>query len=366
MVELGEAKGFLYRLLNYTPRMGRIPREDFFTEALAGYLNAVPSALTAILCSPKLPGKLVEVITETGGKLEFSTQAPWGAFGRPDIVVSTSNRPVLVIECKLGASFTETVLRTPREENNGDDSSELVAQIPKYCSKVLKEGWKAKVVVFSLVSREAEVLPTIKGEHRDVYAGNILWSDVHKALCHLRTAETSVPEVLTELLIDLMECMGMKEKEPLGLDCVAPYYIYKEALATLAVLLENVGHNLMEDFECKLLGGKSASWYVHRDLAFGDDLCLGLYIEFEDAGKDVPVWPMLYVEPDYPKASDALNHLDHEVHDPKWQGRVVYPEAEEVVKMLEATSWQEQVTVTTQIFKDWLNRLADRGVVARR
>ena len=366
MVKLGSARGYLYRLLKYAPRKNRTPREDFFTEALAGYLRVFPDALDAIVKVGRESGKLALGQGYKGGPLEFKTQRCWRKYGRPDIIVYSGEQPVLVIECKIGASFTETSSRIQEDEAEGEDLPAGVKQIPKYCAKILKEGWGAKVVVVSQVPRDAEVVNELEEEYRNIYIGNLLWSDVHKALCAARGAETTVDSVLAELLIDLMEDMGMKERNPLTAGSVEPYYAYRETLATMGLLLDEVAHELMKRFDCRSLGGTNSSWYVWRNLSFGEDVCLGLYLEFDDAGERVPIWPMLYVEPDCANTAGVLHHLEYEEHDPKWEGKVVYSGSEEALEMLRASSWQEQVVAATSIFRVWLDHLAGQGQIRRR
>ena len=366
MVDLDEARGFLTRLLKYAPRKGRTPREDFFTEALAGYFRVVPSALNRVLAAGVQAEKLTTELWFEPAHLRFDTQTSWGEHGRPDLIVSSGGEPVLIIECKQGAAFTESKLSGSEGDENGGETHHVVKQIPKYCEYVRSMRVRAKVLVLSLAPRHREVLSDLKDELREIYVGNLLWSDVYGVLRASEVAPTAVGAVLTELIINLMEDLEMPQPAPLNCHSVEPYHAYRKTLATMGRLLDEVLAAVALDYQFEPVSGKNGSWYVHKDLQFGDDLCLGFYLEFENVGKKVPLWPMMYVEPGYARTDDALELLPHEDHEQGWPGKVVYPEQGAVMDMLEASTWQEQVAGAAAIYAGWLEPLAKGGLVRRR
>lgn len=366
MIDLGKAKGLLHKLLKQGPNSNRTPRENFFTEVFAGYLSLYPAALRTILDHAELA---VDVSEDTSAELEVKTQRNWGPWGRPDVVVFHNGVPILAIECKMGAGFTESD-QVP--SGDGEDNSEDVGsihQIPKYCAKLRDENWPARVLVISERPRDAEVRAALKDstvDFSDYYAGNLLWSGVYKALSSLRSDQPSVESVVLELLLDLMEDMGMKEPTPLNSDVALAYEAYMNARSTMQALLDRVSEICCREFKCEPSSRRMAADFVYKYMDFGQGNLLGMYLEFEDPEKEVSVWPMLHVDSRHSQAEAVEEYLKCVEHESRWNGKVCYPPVEAVVEMLEAGDWDDQISKAWKIFSAWLNTLADEGLIERR
>jgi len=117
------ADNLLLRLFSYTPRMGRLPLEDFCTEGLAWCLRNCGSFRAAFLESLSLnvsDGGRVAVATQNTYEYEDDEDSGDEAnsdAGRFDLVIQLGDDEVLaIIETKVGSAFGVEQLRRYREE----------------------------------------------------------------------------------------------------------------------------------------------------------------------------------------------------------------------------------------------------------
>jgi hypothetical protein len=161
--------GLLFRLLTYRPTERRTQWENFLTEVFAGLLNADRDLLPRALWLGRERSRLAAWDAALGRDYAIETQWPIEG-GQPDIAVLVEGAPHLLIESKLGAGFTY------QEEREGG------FQIPCYVSEVSRKGWPARVVLISLYPIEVTWPDDFTPARRDIYLGNLLWSDVYDLL----------------------------------------------------------------------------------------------------------------------------------------------------------------------------------------
>ncbi len=123
------ANNLLLRLFSYSPRSKRKPLEDFCTEALAWCLNNSPKLLKSFLEEAHIPAPAVslagiKVHTQMGfrtakGEEEQDNGEDNEIRGRFDLVLlqlSTAEKFVLVVECKIGAEFGDNQLENYQKQ----------------------------------------------------------------------------------------------------------------------------------------------------------------------------------------------------------------------------------------------------------
>jgi hypothetical protein len=111
--------------LSYTPRLGRLPLEDFCTEALAWYLRNCDSFRSAFLDAFDLKVRdagRVAIATQNSYEYEDAEENRKGGnpdAGRFDLVIQLGDDEILaIIETKVGSGFGLEQLRRYREELN--------------------------------------------------------------------------------------------------------------------------------------------------------------------------------------------------------------------------------------------------------
>lgn len=371
MMELGEARGFLHRLLKYAPRKGRTPREDFFTEALTGYLNVVPQAFPVIIEYGRKRRDLDFSVGGGGKDLRFETQQSWPGHGRPDLVVcGPDDEVVCVVECKMGAPFTARKRTGSGSLGSGDDKPEK--QVPGYCQAILEEGHEAKVVLISLVLREREVLEELSKEQRPFYAGNMLWGDVHDALLHTEISLEGIAAALHTLVLNLMEDMGMTEPDKLNKEHGRAYLPYSKALVSMERMVQEVAEQLESAWGFRVASlEKRSAWYRCQNVEFGKSLGIGFCMEFDEDNEDIPLWPYVYVVDGYTKTQKAIDlltkkHGKKNVDSDYWSGLCVYPKQGDMPRFFEATDFASQVSEFVKFGDAVLKELESADIVRRK
>lgn len=364
MLDLGNARSFLYQLLTYAPRENRTAREDFFTEALAGYLKCVPEALNAILKTRAETATLPETLWGAGDNLSFETQAGWEGGGRPDIVVSSGEEKVLIIECKIGAPFTQTVCK--------ESPGETVSQIEKYCGHIRHNHGRARVVVFSIISRDAEVRATLSPEHIDIYGGNLTWGEVHRALKEVESEKEPLGAILGALLVNLMEDMGMTEPSRITQDAGKAYGLYSGTIVSMDRMVKEVTSRLQPKWRFEMQNFESRSpVYRCQNVGFANVLTIGFTVLLNTSETNA-VRPCFYIGHDCKNTVLASTTL----HDEKlngaldrssygqWKGVSIFPGDDVMKQFNEATDWKGQVDVVVEFMDRLLDKLKAAGAIA--
>jgi hypothetical protein len=347
---------FLYPLIHYTPRPGRTPREDFFTEAFAGVMRLDPRILTRIVELAQDAAPSTELAAERWSldpevDYEISTQYVLPNGRRPDLVVLQHGDPRLLIENKMGAAFT---YREGDETQPGE-------QVPHYIQEA-KRWPECRVLLISLYPRRI-------GEHeRGRYLGNLLWGDVYEALRTMEDMDDPRADILRREVVRLMEDLDMTMPAPFRLGDSKVYYSYKSLMDRFVHLLDAVIVKIAQEFGTDSSGtGSTARWYVDRCLTTNNPkITIGLMFS-DKSDTNLPILPYLFVrasdDQQTTQAIEVLHLKNQESKYTNFPGYLTFPNEEQLKKFHNARQWKEQVDVAYEIWCAWLEKLKEKDLL---
>jgi len=361
---------FLGRLLRYAPRPGRVPAEDFLTEALAGLLIADPELVSAIF------GTATTFDSDCSSDLVVDTQFSLET-GRPDLVLSWDRQPRLIVENKLAASFTYGRPTVPGDNDSKDtpsstpdvlDGAPYIHQLQRYTESIERNGWPAKLLLLSQWPRE-DIPDAVR--KNSAFAGNIAWYQIFDALRKRTRWSSDKSRILCREMTLLLEDLGMTPPTPLRFGDGAVFHNCFELKGRMAAILEQSVSQLRNRFVVDTKKGTSGNYYEWWSITHGDlELDLGLLAgaRTED---NAPIWPILHIRPDPPATvkNDAVLALSAgppETTERGWQGKAVYPTNEQMSTFLGAWDWAEQTSVFNAIVNGWFEKLAAKGLLAKK
>ncbi len=188
------AKDPLYQKLFKVGRVvDREPLENFLTEVFADLMarlaRADPEAMQNFVREVLLGGRVPETFDRTlreAERLEWQSQPTISTKKRPDIVVYTNAKPLLIIENKVDAPVSKSVADQPEQEEkpDGDFSQQVeTANQLQHYGKWLKEHNPAGALIFlTHTSRPPDDFKDSAEKYGVQIQRVSRWTDVHRWL----------------------------------------------------------------------------------------------------------------------------------------------------------------------------------------
>ena len=255
--------GLYSRLFTYRPRPGRSPLEDFVTEAWVDLLNRMPSSQQLDFCTNVLLknadedkrnawrdwaetssdlGNLVwqtQVFIEAEGSR--SVPMPSGAARkRPDIILFCDDKPLMLLENKIGAGFTS------HGENGEADEKNQLQVYGEWLQN--KTGGKGALVLLTAWTAAPPGFEDANAKYGVTARSVIRWNEIHKQL--VSGNSDCCPErapggrTLADEFTEFLEEQGVIVRDPGEEDLKNAEMFFGEPYRRFYGAIENVGRRI--------------------------------------------------------------------------------------------------------------------------
>jgi len=198
----------------YVPRKDRNPKEDFFLEILAFFLDNDKILLSKFV-------KVCGVNTGRIKKYEIRTQVKYEKYGRPDIEIIINDSVFIIIENKI-------------------DSTQRYNQLKDYLKVAQKKKYRHSYVVY-LTKYYEDVDEKIRKRINHIY-----WCDVYKIFKEYKT-KNKIIDCLIPQFIGLMEEEGMEPFKKITKGMIEGY----KNIDNIQVLFKQIMDEMEKRFEVK-------------------------------------------------------------------------------------------------------------------
>lgn len=219
--------GLYQRLFTYRQRPDRSPLEDFLTEALADLLNRLPDSIARAVVerllhtSPNAWFELAPYWTDAA-HIHWSTQRAITDNRRLDLLMEIDQRPMLVIENKIGAGFQD--YGEDRDDAAGLSKRGQLASYGHWLAAETVQTWGGGLVLLTHWTPAPLDFSTAEEAYGCRHRTTFKWTDFSRLLARtLRSSEGDVDEWVffgRELLAFLRE-QNMDSELATGSDLAA-------------------------------------------------------------------------------------------------------------------------------------------------
>lgn len=291
-------EGLYSRLFKYRSRPDRSPLEDFLTEAWVDLLIRIPTSRRLDFCTDVLLKNMNndqrrawrDWVHDKFNPEHFSWQTQVGigvasnrvdttkrsaATKRPDIVLFCDDKPVMILENKIGAGFTY------HEQYSDDNEAKTLNQLHLYGEwlRAKSDGHGALILLTAWTPAPTD-FDDIGGNYGVAARSVVGWSEVHKQLITGRSEYwpegTSDASTLVEEFTVFMEEQGVIVRDPEEEDLNNAVMFFGEPYRRFWGAIENVGRRIGS-----LLKQKGAGKFIGPKMN-PSGLWLDQYVSFDN------------------------------------------------------------------------------------